>query len=459
VQDSGVPHIPAKKGVNDAIAEGGALSTRLLLVALISLNCGTSLVAASTLPIPDTPAGHALGAWLDAFNSGDRARFESFEEAHAPWLTLDTEMAQRARTGGYDLLSIVKSTKLWIVFRTKERASSAEIYGRLVVRSYDPDHITLLSLVPAGVTSPEFTLDEAERTRVVDGAAKLLERFYLFPDAAKRVSEKLRKLQDRGEYRGITDPEIFSIRLGDDLVMVSGDKHIGVDYFPKAMPPEQPPPRPHPDPLQLAAVNCGFERAEHYPPNIGYLKLTMIAEPESCVRTATAAMTFLADSDSLIIDLRQTGGGSPRMVAVICSYLFGESVHLDDVEDHQENVTEQLWTVPYLPGKKFTGKPVWVLISRRTFSASEELAYDLKSLKRATLIGETTGGGAHVIAPHRIDEHFFIRVPFGRFVNPITKTDWEGTGVEPDIKVSAANALDEALRRAREQTAGAQSAR
>jgi retinol-binding protein 3 len=122
-------------------------------------------------------------------------------------------------------------------------------------------------------------------------------------------------------------------------------------------------------------------------------------------------------------------------------------------------MTEQLWTIPYLPGKKFTGKPVLVLISGRTFSASEELAYDLKSLKRATLIGETTGGGAHTVAPHRIDEHFFIRVPFGRFVNPMTKTDWEGTGVEPDIKVSAANALDEALRRAREQTAGAQSAR
>jgi hypothetical protein len=435
------------------------LSTRLLLVAMISLKCGISLVAASTLPIPDTPAGHALSAWLDAFNSGDRARFESFEKAHAPWLTLDTEMARRARTGGYDLLSIDKSNRLWIVFRTKDRASSAEIYGRLVVRSYDPDHITLLSLAPAGVTSPEFTLDEAERTRVVDGAAKLLEKFYLFPRVAQRVSEKLRMLQERGEYRGITDPEIFSIRLGDDLVMLSGDKHIGVDYFPKAMPPEQPAPRPHPDPRQLAAVNCGFEKAEHYPPNIGYLKLTMIAEPENCVQTATAAMTFLADSDSLIIDLRETRGGSPRMVAVICSYLFDESVHLDDIDDHQENMTEQLWTIPYLPGKKFTGKPVLVLISGRTFSASEELAYDLKSLKRATLIGETTGGGAHTVAPHRIDEHFFIRVPFGRFVNPITKTDWEGTGVEPDIKVSAANALDEALRRAREQTAGARSAR
>ena len=143
------------------------------------------------------------------------------------------------------------------------------------------------------------------------------------------------------------------------------------------------------------------------------------------------------------------------MVAVICSYLFDERIHLDDIEDHQENTTEQLWTIPYLPGKKFTGKPVLVLVSGRTFSASEELAYDLKSLKRATLVGETTGGGAHTVAPHRIDEHFFIRVPFGRFVNPITKTDWEGAGVEPDVKVTAQEALDLARKLAAEAINGA----
>jgi retinol-binding protein 3 len=100
-----------------------------------------------------------------------------------------------------------------------------------------------------------------------------------------------------------------------------------------------------------------------------------------------------------------------------------------------------LWTRPNLPGKKFTGKPVFVLTSGSTFSAAEEFAYDLKSLKRATVVGETTGGGAHGTAPHRIDDHFFIRIPFARVVNPITKTDWEGTGVEPNVKVSAAQAL------------------
>jgi hypothetical protein len=427
------------------------MSAGPFLGALVSVFPCLALAAASAPSIPDTPAGHALGAWLDAFNSGDRARIESFEKAHAPWLTLDAEMGLRAHNGGYDLLSIDQNDKLWIVFRTRERASSVEIIGRLIVRSYDPDHITLLSLAPAGAHSTQFVLDEAERARVIDGAAELLREFYLFPDVAKRVATKLRTQQKHGEYRSITDGEIFAIRLTDDLVALSRDKHVAVDFFIKVMPPEEPASHPHPDPRQLAAGNCGFEKAEHYAPNIGYLKLNAFEEPENCVSTAVAAMNFLADSDALIIDLRDNHGGAPRMAAVICSYLFDEPTHLDDIYDRKRNTIEQLWTFPYLPGKKFTGKPVFVLTSARTFSAAEEFSYELKSLKRATLIGETTGGGAHTVAPHRIDDHFFIRVPFGRFVNPVTKTDWEGAGVEPNVKVSAAEALDVAEKLAAEE--------
>ena len=124
-------------------------------------------------------------------------------------------------------------------------------------------------------------------------------------------------------------------------------------------------------------------------------------------------MNFVGDSDVLIIDLRDNHGGAPRMAALISSYLFDEPTHLDDIYDRTQNTTEQLWTFPYLPGKKLTGKPVSVLTSSATFSVAEQFSYDLKSLKRVTLIGETTGGGAHLVAPHRIDDHFFIRVPFG----------------------------------------------
>jgi hypothetical protein len=363
-------------------------------------------------------------------------------------------MELRAHSGGYDLLSVSNSDKLWLVFRTRERATSTEIVGTLIVRSYDPGHITLLALESPDESATRMAVDEAQRTLVVDGAAKLLNEFYIFPDAAKKVSAKLIARRKHGAYRNITDAEVFAIRLSDDLVELSGDKHIGVDFFVEAVPPQPPPPpiaHPRPDPQLLAARNCGFEKAEHYEPNVGYLKIDYLDEPDYCAATAIAAMNFLADSAALIVDLRNNHGGAPEMSALISSYLFDERTHLDDIYDRGRNMTEQLWTFPHLPGKKLTGKPIFILTSARTFSAGELFSYDLKVLKRATLIGETTGGGAHAIAPHRIDDHFVMRVPFGRFINPVTKTDWERVGVEPDVKVSAEEALDVARKLAAEE--------
>jgi hypothetical protein len=438
------------------------MSARSFLKAMMFLFSGISIAATSGPAIPDTPAGHALGSWLDAFNSGVRERFESFDKAHAPWLPIDRAMENRARTGGYDLLSIEKSEKLWVIFAAKEKAGPSQIRGSLVVRSDNPEELSELSLAPAGAKSGEFTVSDAERARVIETAEKMVNEFYVYPDMAKSMSAALKTQQKRGDYRAIIDSDILATRLTDDLRAVSHDRHISVHFSSEIVPPEDPNRRPDSDPKlgqQAAASNCGFEKAEHLTPNVGYLKLNMFAEPKFCAPTAIAAMNFLADSDALILDVRDNHGGAPPMVALICSYLFGEPTHLGDIYDRQQNTTEQSWTFPYLPGKRFMGKPVFVLTSRRTFSAAEEFSYDLKILKRATLIGETTGGGAHTVAPHRLNDHFYIMVPFGRFVNAITKTDWEGTGVEPDIKVAAADALDEALKRARDQTTSAQSSR
>jgi C-terminal processing protease CtpA/Prc len=158
--------------------------------------------------------------------------------------------------------------------------------------------------------------------------------------------------------------------------------------------------------------------------------------------TAAAAMNFLTNTDALIIDIRANGGGAPSMVALVSSYLFGgEPVHLNDLYFRPEDTTHQWWTLPHVPGKRYQDKPVYVLTSKRTFSAAEEFAYNLKSLKRATIVGETTGGGAHPGGMHRLNEHFLVFVPSGRAINPLTKSNWEGTGVAPDLPVAAAQAL------------------
>ena len=139
--------------------------------------------------------------------------------------------------------------------------------------------------------------------------------------------------------------------------------------------------------------------------------------------------------------MRENGGGDPKMVAFVSTYLFAAPTHLNDLWTRSTDTTQQYWTLPYVPGKRLDGKPVYVLTSSTPLSGAEEFTYNLKSLGRATVVGETTGGGAHPVRGERINDQFTINVPFARAINPITKTNWEGTGVEPDINVPAADAL------------------
>ncbi len=207
----------------------------------------------------------------------------------------------------------------------------------------------------------------------------------------------------------------------------------------------------------MERVNCGFKKAEILEGNIGYLKFDFFADPGVCGPTVVAAMNFLANVDAVIFDLRENGGGDPKMVAFVSSYLFAERTHLNDLWTRKGDVTEQYWTDPYVPGKRLDGKPAFVLTSKNTFSGGEEFTNNLKVLKRATIVGETSGGGAHPVRGHRITEHFGIGVPFARAINPVNHTNWEGTGVEPDVKVAAADALSTAEKLAGEKAHPAKS--
>jgi len=188
--------------------------------------------------------------------------------------------------------------------------------------------------------------------------------------------------------------------------------------------------------------NFGVERVERLPGNIGYIELRGFASADIAGEAIAAAMSLVSHSDALIIDLRRNGGGDPATVALMSSYLFAERTHLNDMYWREGNRTEQFWTQDWVPGKRFDAKkPVYVLTSRRTFSGAEEFSYNLKNLKRATLVGETTGGGAHPGDMVKVAPHFQVFIPGGRAISPITKTNWEGTGVEPDVKVAADDAL------------------
>jgi hypothetical protein len=408
--------------------------------------------------IPDTPAGHTLKAWLDAFNSGDRARIQAYVAKYEPTRSADQTLSFREQTGGFELLGIDSSDRLHIEFRVKEKASPTIAVGKMDVKDGDPAEVTSFGLraIPPGMTAADMhiKIDAATRARVIDGVVANLNEFYVFPETAKKMEEALRARQKKGEYDAFYDGDAFANLLTYHLQEISHDKHLHVNFSPRVLPNGDPGKNPDAEArmrAQMEHSNCFFEKAELLAPNIGYLKLNAFPNPDVCGPTATAAMGFLANVDSLIFDLRDNGGGDPKMVALISTYLFGEPTHLNDLYNRKENTTTQFWTLPYVPGKRLAGKPVFVLTSKRTFSGAEEFTYNLKNLKRATIIGETTAGGAHPTAGHRIDDHFTIGVPFARAVNPISKTNWEGTGVEPDIKVLADQALDVAKKMAAEQ--------
>jgi C-terminal processing protease CtpA/Prc len=293
---------------------------------------------------------------------------------------------------------------------------------------------------------PDMTVDAAARAEVIDSVLKKLNDAYVFPEVAKKMEHAIRERVQKKEYDSITSASKFAQTLTSHLQEVSRDKHLRVNYSHNPIPPETARREPSPEERErfhsfIKSVNFGFEKVERLNGNIGYIDLRGFMDANLGGETVVAAMNFLTNTDALIIDLRQNGGGSPAMVALISSYLFNEHTHLNDLYWREGDRTQQWWTAPYVPGKRYGNKDVYVLTSKRTFSAAEEFTYNLKNLKRATIVGETTGGGAHPGGPSRINEHFAVWVPRGRAINPISKTNWEGTGVEPDIKVPADEAL------------------
>lgn len=306
---------------------------------------------------------------------------------------------------------------------------------------------------------PDMAIDEATKGEVINNILENLNRKYVFPDVAVKIESHIRGLIAKGEYDKITSARKFAEKLTQDLEAVNGDKHLRVGYSHPLLPERNQPTEPTAEEKAreqdfMRRVNYGFESVKRLEGNIGYIEFRGFFDPEGGADTVAAAMGFVANTDSLIFDLRRNGGGDPAMVALICSYLFGnDKVHLNDLYWREGNKTEEYWTSPdKVRGPHYVGKDVYVLTSNRTFSGAEEFSYNLKNLKRATIVGETTGGGAHPGEGVRLSDHFRAFIPTGRAISPITKTNWEGKGVTPDVAVSKDIALETAYKMALTKT-------
>ena len=292
----------------------------------------------------------------------------------------------------------------------------------------------------------------ADISEVIQTLSKRLREDYVFPDVAKKMSDNLHKSFGEGFFTGITEGESLAIVLTGFLREVTNDNHLKVTYKRDLIPEHEGSLGENQEWLdkwqkKARQDNFGLHKVERLPGNVGLLDIREFYPPDWGGDTASAAMNFINATNALIIDLRNCRGGDPGMVCFLLTYLFNEEpVHLNDFYWRRGNTTEQYWTLPEVPGKRFTGKPVYILISGETFSGGEEFAYDLKALKRATLVGEKTGGGANIGAPYRLTSHFEVFIPVGRPINPTTGTNWEVCGVIPDVCVTEEQAFNVAYK-------------
>ena len=431
--------------------------SRLLCSAVLLLN---NLPGSSQSVIAkDTPANRAFVAWLSAFNSGDQAKAEAYVTTYDPTQTAAGIVAFHGQTGDLDFIRTVTQEPLLIRFEVKEHRGTTHAFGIMHVDGTS-DKVTsfLLRALPPGAVPDDITLDAAERRSVIQGIGVQLNKFYIYADSAQQMAQSIIEREKEGEYQHLADGSLFAARLTADLRSVSHDKHLMVMYTPfkneSGTSGKSGPEQDRRFREGMLKANCGFENVEVLPGNVGYVKFNEFADAQLCGPTVASAMGFIAHTDAIIFDLRENHGGSPAMVSLIASYVFDQPTHLNDLYKRADDSTTQYWTDAYVPGERLGKVPVYVLISGATFSGAEEFAYDLKTQKRATIVGETTGGGAHPVDVMTIDDHFMIGVPVARPINPVTKKDWEGVGVEPDVTVKAADALAKAQDLARKKLTG-----
>lgn len=316
----------------------------------------------------------------------------------------------------------------------------------------------------------KLAVDGAMRQEAVDTLAAKLNAHYIFPDKARQIGAVLQQRRNEGRYDGITDGEQLAKQLTDDLQSVAHDLHTEALFSPRPVPPDETDGPPgdtqagweHRTNFVMRRIlyymaGRRVEKVDRLSHNIGYLKLTGFPPDFMMADKYAAAMNALADTDGLIVDLRENGGGDSKSVALLISYFVDQRTHLSDVWDRTSGVTRQEWTVDRLDGKRYGGKkPVLILTGPDTMSAGEMFAYTMQAMKRATVIGKPTWGGANPSRPYRLGDHFFAMISSRRIVNPITQGNWEGNGVIPDIAAAPDSALamaTELLQRRRKEGA------
>ncbi len=302
--------------------------------------------------------------------------------------------------------------------------------------------------IAVNASAQQKTINEKFKKETVLKIDSLLQVNYIFPDKAKLIGNHLKAAYKEGKFKKYNLLDSFAVALTKEVRFINNDKHLGI--WPKFIPPVNEKKDLNKDFYENYLHNYtdnrkranGFREAKLIDSNVGYIKYNNFIHETN--QTIDSYMHLLENADAIIIDLRTNGGGSPKTVQYLCSYFFKDPILLNTLYFRKDNYTEEFW-VKEVNGKKRIDVPLFIITSPKTFSGAEEFSYNMQTQKRATLVGETTGGGANPGEPYEINSLLEIFVPTGTGINPITKTNWEGVGVIPEYKTTPDMAYDKAV--------------
>ena len=291
----------------------------------------------------------------------------------------------------------------------------------------------------------DLKISREERNQLIDKVITVVKEQYVFADKARIMTDELVRLRSHGKFDTLTSSKSFADSLNRFLVSASHDKHLQILFSFDTVPAGSATDAPLPAFIHEFAIknNYGIKDVKLLEGNIGYINILGFFPYDEATNNWIKAIDAVSETKALIIDLRNNSGGASELANFILSYFFDKKpVHLLDFVFRKDNRIEQSWTAFYLPGKRYLNKPLYILTGPGTFSAGEAFAYILQSTKLAVIVGQSTGGGANVGDLIRLNEHFVMNIPIGSPQSPVTKTNWEGSGVKPDVEANEADALN-----------------
>jgi len=300
-------------------------------------------------------------------------------------------------------------------------------------------------------------LNSSLRFETIKQLSVMINDLYVNPDMATKMANQLTINLQNGKYDTIDNFGQFGRVLTDDLFQIAHDRHLRIYYDPtrvstlkklEKFSEEEKRQVWLKDNEDKSKTNFGFKEIKILPGNIGYLCLTTMEKVDIAGETASAAMNFLSNSDFIIIDLRNNNGGWSSIVQYLASFFYKESDDILFFQQHyrKNNEVVQFRSLPYIQGKRMEKTPLYILISKNTISAAENFAYSLQKLGRAVVVGEKSSFGAHGTGGPRImNDYYMIQLPISENINPITKTNWEESGVDPDIHTESKDALNKSI--------------